>query len=267
MSASTFETDLPGQRSTLKSVALPSEHGGWSLTLEPAVLGLLVAPSWQGLALLFAAMLAFLCRTPLKIAVGDIRRHRWLDRSKVAIRAASIEIALVIALVIYASIRSQGNFWIPLLVASPLVVIQFWFDIRSKSRRLVPELAGTIGIASVSTAIAISAGSDTKIAYGLWVVVAARGVAAISYARVQVLRKKGRDHRLSHSDWAQGFAALVIIVGLLLEVVPLASVLAIVAIALFNIISVRAKALPAKVIGVQQMIFGFVVIAITAVAI
>jgi hypothetical protein len=34
-----------GERSRLRSVALPSEHGGWGLTLEPAVLGLLVAPS------------------------------------------------------------------------------------------------------------------------------------------------------------------------------------------------------------------------------
>lgn len=35
-----------GERSTLRAVAIPTEHGGWSLTLEPVLLGLLVA--WLG---------------------------------------------------------------------------------------------------------------------------------------------------------------------------------------------------------------------------
>ena len=29
----------------LKTLALPTEHGGWGITLEPVVLGLLVAPT------------------------------------------------------------------------------------------------------------------------------------------------------------------------------------------------------------------------------
>jgi hypothetical protein len=52
-----------GERSTLRAVAVPTEHGGWSLTLEPVLLGLMVAWSWPGLSLGVAAMLAFLART------------------------------------------------------------------------------------------------------------------------------------------------------------------------------------------------------------
>ena len=59
---------------------IPSEHGGWGLTLEPALLGLLVAPSIAGGALAIAAFLAFLVRTPLKVLLVDRRRHRELDR-------------------------------------------------------------------------------------------------------------------------------------------------------------------------------------------
>ena len=33
------------ERSMLRSVAVPTEHGGWGLTAEPVVLGLAVAPS------------------------------------------------------------------------------------------------------------------------------------------------------------------------------------------------------------------------------
>ncbi len=81
--------NIAGDRSILKAVAMPTEHGGWSLTLEPVVLALVVSWSWSGLALGFAAMLAFIARTPLKIVLGDLWRNRWLERSGVAARVAS----------------------------------------------------------------------------------------------------------------------------------------------------------------------------------
>ena len=68
-----------------RQVAVPSEHGGWSLTAEPVVLGLVVAWSWPGLALGLAAMLAFVARTPVKFVLVDRWRHRWLDRSRLAL--------------------------------------------------------------------------------------------------------------------------------------------------------------------------------------
>ena len=69
---------------TWRAVAIPSEHGGWGLTLEPALLGLLVAPSIAGAAIGLAAFLAFLVRTPLKTVLVDRVRHRELDRDRVA---------------------------------------------------------------------------------------------------------------------------------------------------------------------------------------
>ncbi|MGI9616377.1 MAG: YwiC-like family protein, partial [Acidimicrobiales bacterium] len=74
----------PRSMSSWRQVAVPTEHGGWSLTAEPVLLGLLVAWSWPGLALGLAAMLAFVARTPLKVVLVDRWRNRWLDRSRVA---------------------------------------------------------------------------------------------------------------------------------------------------------------------------------------
>jgi hypothetical protein len=68
-------------RPAWRAIALPDEHGGWGLTAEPVLLGLLVAPSWAGAALAVAAFLAFLVRTPLKLVLVDRWRHRWLERS------------------------------------------------------------------------------------------------------------------------------------------------------------------------------------------
>ena len=58
-------------RPVWRTVAIPSEHGGWGLTLEPALLGLLVAWSGAGVCLALAALVGFLARTPLKLAMVD----------------------------------------------------------------------------------------------------------------------------------------------------------------------------------------------------
>jgi hypothetical protein len=74
------DADATHRRPAWRSVAIPSEHGGWGLTLEPVLLGLLIAPSVGGLALGIAAFGAFLVRTPLKLVFVDRRHPRWLGR-------------------------------------------------------------------------------------------------------------------------------------------------------------------------------------------
>lgn len=258
---------VASERSTLRAVAMPAEHGGWSLTLEPVLLGLLVAWSWPGLALGLAAMLAFLARTPLKLVLVDRWRGRWLDRTSVAARVATVEVLVLVALVVVAGLGADEPFWLPLLAAAPLVAIELWFDMRSRSRRLLPELAGTVGIGSVAAAIALADGAETAMALGLWVVVAARGAAAIPYARTQVFRTRGRPYHLWHSDLAQALAVVAVAVAWFADAVPLAAAIAIIAVAAFNLGAVRAAPRPAKVIGLQQMFFGVAVVVVTAVAV
>ena len=256
-----------GERSTLRAVAVPTEHGGWSLTLEPVLLGLLVAWSWPGLSLGVAAMLAFLARTPLKLVLVDGWRGRWLTRTTVAAQVAGAELLVLATLVTAAALTADAQFWWPLLAAAPLVAIELWFDMRSRSRRLLPELAGTVGIGSVAAAIALADGNDTVVAMGLWIVVAARAAAAIPYARTQVFRTRGRPYQLWHSDVAQALAVLAVTAGWLVDAVPLAAAVAIAAVAMFNVAAVRAAPRPAKIIGLQQMFFGLAAVIVTAIAV
>ena len=252
------------ERSTLRTVAIPTEHGGWSLTLEPILLGLLAAWSWPGAALGAAAMLAFVARTPLKLVLVDRWRGRWLPRTTVAARVAAVELLALAALVAVAVLEADARFWWPLLAAAPLVTIELWFDMRSRSRRLLPELAGTVGIGSVAAAIALADSAETGLAVGLWVVVAARAGAAIPYARTQVFRARSRPYELWHSDLAQALAVVAATIAWVAEVVPLAAVIAIMVIALFNVGAVRSAPRPAKIIGLQQMFFGLAVVGVTA---
>ncbi len=248
-------------------VVLPVEHGGWSLTLEPVLLGLLVAWSPAGLALGAAAFVAFLARTPLKVVLVDRWRHRWLDRSRRAARVLAVETVALVGLLAAAAVLADGRFWIPLVVALPLVGVELWFDMRSRSRRLIPELAGTIGIGSVAAAIALADGRRLGLALGLWCVVAARAAAAIPYVRAQLQRGRGKAGPRWPSDLAQLAAIGAVVVGYAADAVPLAAAVAVAAAGGLNVALVRARPRPAVVIGVQQTIVGLAVVIVTALAV
>ena len=160
--------------------------------MEPVILGLIVAPSSAGFALALTALLGFVAHTPLKIALVDRLRHRRLERTRLAEQVAVIELISAGSLLALAVILAEDPFWLPLVIAAPLIAVELWYDVRSRSRRLVPELAGTIGIGSMAATIALAGGSDGLVAAGLWAIAAARAVAAVVFVRVQLRRAKGQ---------------------------------------------------------------------------
>lgn len=264
-SAETQAAPTHHQAASWRLVAVPTEHGGWSLTAEPALLGLFVAWSTSGLALGLAVMVAFMARTPLKLVLVDRFRRRWLPRTRLAAQIAAAEVTVLVVLVAYAA--SIGDaFWLPFVVAAPLIGVELWFDMRSRGRRLIPELAGSVGIGSIATAIALADGASSSVAWGLWVVIAARSVAAIPYVRAQILRAKARPGPTWHSDVAQIAAVSAALFGWAIDLVPAAAVIVIAVFASINLTAVRLTPRPAAVIGIQQTIVGIAVIAATAIA-
>lgn len=255
------------ERSSWRAVALPTEHGGWSLTAEPALLALIVAFSWSGLALSSAAMLAFVARTPLKVVLVDRWRQRWLDRSRLALRIFTVEAIVLIALAVMAVVGTGHRFWVPLAIAAPLVALELWYDMRSRGRRLIPEIAGAIGIGSIAAAVALADGESNLLAYGLWCVVGSRSAAAIAYVRCQILRSHSRAAPRWQSDIGQIAALAAAVVGWSLDAVPLAAVIAVAALGIFNAAALNRPPPRAVVIGLQQMAFGLIVVGVTAVAV
>jgi len=248
------------ESSDFRSVALPAEHGGWSLTLEPALLGLLVEPSWAGLAIGLAALLAFLTRTPLKIALVDRHRRRLLARTRLARRVAALELVALALLIWLAFVLAEEPFLWPLAMAAPLVLLELWYDIRSRSRRLVPELAGSVGVASVAAVIVLSGGGADRLAAGLWCVAAARAVAAISLVRVQLRRSKGQPHTVWLNDGFQLVALGAVLTGWLLDAVSIAGVIAIAVLALVHALLVRRPVPAIPILGAQQVVLGLAVV-------
>lgn len=174
-------------RVRLRTVALPTEHGGWSLTLEPAALGLLVAPSFAGMFLALAAAAAFLARHPLKLVAADRRRGRRFPRTAAAEKFSLLYGGLACAFALAASATADGyDFLLPLLLAAPLVALQLAFDAAGRSRALAPELAGSAGLAAVAASIAMADGRTLTASAALWALLAARAVPSILYVRARL---------------------------------------------------------------------------------
>ncbi|WP_334143348.1 YwiC-like family protein [Rhabdothermincola sp.] len=138
------------RRSTLRSVAVPNEHGGWGLTGEPVLLGLLIAPTIAGVLLGLAAVGAFLLRQPLRMVLVDHHRGRDLARTQLARTPVLVVGAILVVLAAAATVIAGAHLWWPALAATPLVALELGFDRRSRSRRLAPELAGAVGVSAAA---------------------------------------------------------------------------------------------------------------------
>ena len=259
--------DAPGQRSMLRSVALPTEHGGWGLTFEPVLLGLLVAWSAAGVCLGLAAFVAFTARTPLEVLLVDARRRRFLPRTRLARRVLATEAVLFLTLAAGAIALDAATFWMPLIAIVPLVAVELWFDMRSRSRRLLPELFGAVGMGGVVAVIVSAGGGSGRLAAACWVILAARSVTAIVTVRDQVGRIHGRPgtpRLVRAADLAAiAIAAFAVIVdrSTIVGAIAVAA-----AVAIQRALNIRPTS-RAVVIGVRQTLLGLAVVAATAIGV
>ena len=251
-------------RAPWKAVALPAEHGGWGLTLEPCLLGVLVAPSLAGAALAAATFLAFLVRTPLKLAVVDRRRGRRLPRTALATRIAVAESLALVALAGVATALAGPRLWLPVVAAMPLVAVEAWYEVRSRGRRLVPELAGAAGVSAAAAAIAIAGGAPPPLAFGLWLVLAARGATSIPQVRAQIASLHGRAVSPATTIVGDLAALALAALAVALDTALLAGALAVVALVVIQRVGARRPVPAPKVVGLRQLALGLVLVLVAA---
>jgi hypothetical protein len=262
-----LSTSPAGERAPWKAVALPAEHGGWGLTLEPVLLGLLIVRSWAGLALGVAAFAAFVVRTPAKLVMVDRRRGRWLARTTLAARIAGVELIVLVGLAVFATVIGDARWWIALMVAAPFVAVESWFDVRSRSRRLVPEVCGAVGVAGAAAAIALAGGGALRLAVGAWIVLAARSIGAIAFVRAQIARLRHHDTATGLSDGAQLVAVGVAATATLMEHRLIGAAVVIVIVAAGQAFWSRHDPPAVTTIGIRQMLLGLAVVLAAAVGV
>ncbi|MCI0709379.1 MAG: YwiC-like family protein [Chloroflexi bacterium] len=261
-------TAVTVRKVNLRSIALPAEHGGWGFLIEPMLLGLLVAPTWQAAVLCISMFGFFLVHQPLKLAAKDHQKGRRIERTIYAERFA-IGYALVgiLALLIVA-INSDPVFLIPYVVAVPMVAVQLYYDARNQSRAVVSEIAGGIALGSTATAIAIIGGLEMVPAFILWVLLAARVIPAIIYVRARLCLEKGKEWEALPVWLSHAIAAVVILALLATRLTTWWAVLAIGILtfrALKGISKYRKPVKPSQV-GISEMALGFLTAVLYALA-
>ncbi len=243
----------------IRAVALPSEHGGWALIIEPVALGLLVAPSLVGLFIGAGALACFLARQPLKLAIGDRRKNRILNRTSLADRFALVYAMLATVFFSIAVARPPRELLLPLAFAGPLVFIQFLYDAKGQSRKLIPELAGALGVGSISTAIALAGGWSRPAAFALWILVACRHVPTIVYLRVLLSRRRQKERPPVNAAViaVQVLPLLAVYLLLFLKIAPAVAIVVFAVLFARAVIGLFSHGVPTpKKLGISEIAFG-----------
>ncbi len=247
-------------------MALPVEHGGWGFLLEPMALGLLLAPSPAGLAVGLSALCAVLARHPLRLVLMDRRRGARYPRTALAERFLGAYILGALAFLALGLALARGGLGPALVAAAPFALVALRYDATGKSREAVAEAAGAVALSGGAAAIALAGGAPPGMAAGAAVLMALRAVASVAYVRARI--------RLDRGKAAGPGTALVV------HAAALAAVLALVlarwapglSIAAFLVLLARAgwglssrrTAAPPRVLGLAEMRYGLLVLALVA---
>ena len=252
----------------IRPVALPAEHGGWALIVEPIVLGLFIAPTLVGLFIALVAFACFLTRHPLKIAIGDRRKKLGLTRTSLADRFALFYVTLAIiffAIIVTSAARES---LLPLLISAPIVLVQFFYDAQGQSRKVIPEIAGALAVGAISTAIALAGGWPKPMAYALWIIVTCRHVPTILYLRVLLSRRRKQQRAgiIGAVIAVQLLAVMAVLLLLFFKMVPALALVVFVVLFIRALIGLLSRTTPVpKKLGIAEIAFGaFVVLLVGA---
>ena len=227
-----------------------------------------MAPSIAGLFIGAGALAAFLARHPLKLAVGDRRKNRILQRTSLADRFALLYVTVAIACFTIAVTRLPREFLLSFVIAGPLVFIQFLYDAAGHSRKLIAELAGALAVGSISTAIALAGGWSWPPAFALWIVVACRHVPTILYLRVLLGRRRQKQRAIVNGAVivVQTLPLIAVYVLLVLKIAPAVAIVVFAILLGRAVIGLLNQTEPTpKTVGISEIAFGtFTVLVVSA---
>lgn len=247
-----------------RTLALPNEHGAWAFLLEPALLGLGLAPSPAGVALAGAGLGALLAQHPLGLALADLRRRKRFPRTLPALGLAAGYAALALALVALAlGLGAAPAALVPLAPALLIALVQLRFDVRNRGRDARAEVAGALALGALAAAIVLAAGGPAALALALWLVAAARNAPSILYVRARLRRQRGAPARGRPVLATHGVALAAVAAAAALGALPwLATVsFAVLLVRAWAGLRPQAPALRAPAIGMLEMGYGLVTVA------
>jgi len=202
-----------------------------------------------------------------KIVAADRRHARRFPRTAVAERFLLLYGGVAIASGLAAvAVAPDYSLLLPLLAALPFASAQLAYDAAGRGRALLPELAGSFGLAAVSASIAMAGGWPLVPSLGLWALLAARALPSILYVRARLGLLHGEAPRTFPAVFAHGAAlALVALLAWAGAVPPVATAaFAVLLLRATTGLSARGAGGSAKRVGISEVCYGVMTVATVA---
>ena len=195
-----------------KQIALPQDHGSWVFILSPLIIGLFAGGvfSAASLALVVAAMSAFIIRQPVTIAVKAYSGRR----PRTDLPAARFWILVYSALILFSALALawQGHSILLLLAipAAPVFAWHLWLVSRREERRQAGIEILATGVLALAAPAAYWIGQGPQLLPGLflWLLTWFQSAASIVYAYLRLEQREWKTAPAPADFFRAGWRAL-----------------------------------------------------------
>ncbi len=180
-----------------KHIAIPQDHGSWVFILSPLLIGLFAGKTFHAasFALVIAAMLAFLIRQPVTIAIKAYSGRR--PRADLTPARFWVIFYGVLILLAVAELYTLGDTYVLLLgiPGGPVFAWHLWLVSRRAERRQagIEILATGVLALAAPAAYWVGSGAYRPEGWWLWLLTWCQSAASIVYAYL----------RLEQREWKQ----------------------------------------------------------------
>lgn len=185
-------------RSIFRSyISIPQDHGSWVFILTPLVIGLFAGINFNAasLALIVAAMTAFLIRQPVTIAIKAYAGRRTRDDLPAArVWMMAYGVVLLISIMELVALGHQQILYLG-IPAAPVFAWHLWLVSRREERRQagVEILATGVLALSAPAAYWIGTNSFNPLGWLLWILTWFQSAASIVYAYLRLEQRQWKN--------------------------------------------------------------------------
>jgi hypothetical protein len=196
-----------------KHIALPQDHGSWVFLFSPLLIGLFLAPSWNGstVFLVIGALAAFLMRQPVTMLV-KMYSGRRSPRDKTAALFWSAAYGLVGLLAAVELVWAGHGYLLYLTVPAVPVFLWHLFLVSRRAERRQAGLeivaTGTLSLAAPA-AYWLGFGGYQPTGWLLWALVWLQAAASIVYAYLRLAQRELAETPPAAVRWQMGRRALL----------------------------------------------------------
>ncbi|OQX73005.1 MAG: hypothetical protein B6D61_13055 [Bacteroidetes bacterium 4484_249] len=240
---------------------LPQSHGSWAFVLEPLVLALWVAWSFNGLMLFIGALFAFLSHQPIRTLIAHGYQRTVFIVSFVIVSMAAF-------FILYFIVNTDVSINWRLFFAIFLLFIFLFIDLSGKAKSLVGELIVPFAISIMAASIFLVQKQSIVLSFAFLLVLLSRSLPTVFLVRTQIRVFKNKRYSNIPPIFAHLIALVIVIVLIYFNLIPPGIVIAVILLFLRCCIFLypMKNKLSVKQIGISEFIFGMLFVVICGIA-